>query len=226
MQVHVSLVGRKDLSGEIYRQLRCAILDGRLRSGDPLPPTRELARLLSVSRTTVSVAYDRLLGEGFVSARVGAGTFVNERLATPARDCGNEQPAGLLRARAVWDNIELATAFVRSAEFEFRSGLPDASLFPYEAWRRLLARYFRPNAVGTGVYAHPAGHQGLCDAIARQIGVSRGVQATARMWLSPTARNRRSHLSALRCWRPAITLPSKIRAIFRRAACSNHLDSG
>jgi GntR family transcriptional regulator / MocR family aminotransferase len=30
MEVHVSLVGRKDLTGEIYRQLRGAILDGRL----------------------------------------------------------------------------------------------------------------------------------------------------------------------------------------------------
>jgi GntR family transcriptional regulator / MocR family aminotransferase len=56
MEVHVSLVGRKDLAGEIYRQLRRAILDGRLPPGGRLPPTRELARRLSVSRTTVTVA--------------------------------------------------------------------------------------------------------------------------------------------------------------------------
>jgi GntR family transcriptional regulator/MocR family aminotransferase len=30
VELHVSLVGRKDLTGEIYRQLRRAILDGRL----------------------------------------------------------------------------------------------------------------------------------------------------------------------------------------------------
>jgi len=58
VEVHVSLLARKDLSGEIYRQLRRAILDGRLRPRDLLPPTRELARMLSVSRTTVTVAYD------------------------------------------------------------------------------------------------------------------------------------------------------------------------
>ena len=57
--LQVSLVGRTDLVGEIYRQPRRAILDGRLRSGDRLPPTRELARNLNVSRTTVTVAYDR-----------------------------------------------------------------------------------------------------------------------------------------------------------------------
>ena len=44
MEFHVGLVGRKDLTGEIYRQLRRAILDGRLAPGGRLPPTRELAR--------------------------------------------------------------------------------------------------------------------------------------------------------------------------------------
>jgi GntR family transcriptional regulator/MocR family aminotransferase len=59
MDLHVSLVGRRDLAGEIYRQLRGLILNGRLREGDRLPPSRELATGLSVSRTTVSVAHDR-----------------------------------------------------------------------------------------------------------------------------------------------------------------------
>lgn len=58
---HVSLVGRKDLCGEIYRQIRRAVLDQRLRPGDRLPPSRELARALVVSRATVTVAYERLV---------------------------------------------------------------------------------------------------------------------------------------------------------------------
>jgi GntR family transcriptional regulator/MocR family aminotransferase len=60
MEFHVSLIDRKDLSGEIYRQIRRAIIDGRLRPGEPLPPSRELARRLSVAGNTVTVAYDRL----------------------------------------------------------------------------------------------------------------------------------------------------------------------
>src|SRR5437762_5833445 len=78
VQVHVSLIGRKELSGEIYRQLRRAIVDGRLRPGESLPPSRELARGLSVSRTTVTVAYDRLAGEGFVTARVRSEEHTSE----------------------------------------------------------------------------------------------------------------------------------------------------
>ena len=54
MEVHVSLVGRKDLTGEIYRQLRRAILDGRLPPGGRLPATRELARRLNVARVLLA----------------------------------------------------------------------------------------------------------------------------------------------------------------------------
>jgi GntR family transcriptional regulator / MocR family aminotransferase len=176
MEMHVSLVGRGDLTGEIYRQLRRAILDGRLPPGGRLPPTRELARRLSVSRTTVAVAYDRLVGEGFLTARVGAGTYVSDGLAGVARRA--RRAGGALRPRPVWDSVE-PFVFEREAECDFRPGIPDARLFPYQTWRRLLARELNPAAVGAGHYADPAGHLGLRRAIARHLGVARGVQATA-----------------------------------------------
>jgi GntR family transcriptional regulator / MocR family aminotransferase len=177
MEVHVSLVGRKDLTGEIYRQLRQAILDGRLPSGGRLPPTRELARRLKVSRTTVTVAYDRLGGEGFITSRVGAGTFVSDDVAGPP---GPGRPAGgALRPRALWDAVAVPTVFDRPATFDFRTGIPDATLFSYQSWRRLVARQLRPTTVGTGAYGDPAGHPGLREAIARHIGLARGVQAGA-----------------------------------------------
>jgi GntR family transcriptional regulator / MocR family aminotransferase len=175
VDIHVSLIGRKDLSGEIYRQLRRSMLDGQLRPGDPLPPTRELARGLSVSRTTVTAAYERLWGEGFVTSRVGSGTYVSDHV--PAKRYGDgEGPAkSPLRPRPVWGSFSLPTAFKRPAEFDFRTGLPDASLFPFETWRRWMAEEFRAEAVGKGIYGHAAGHLGLREAIARHIAISRGV---------------------------------------------------
>ena len=59
MTMHLNLVGRRDLSGEIYRQIRRAILNGQLRPGEALTPSRELAQALAVSRSTVIVAYER-----------------------------------------------------------------------------------------------------------------------------------------------------------------------
>ena len=179
MDFHVSLVGRKDLSGEIYRQLRRAIVNGRLRHGEVLPPTRELAQHLSVARTTVTVAYDRLAGEGFVTSRVGAGTFVNDHGARAPHETKRRRVDGALRPLRIWDSIPVSAAFIRPAQFDFRTGLPDASLFPHDRWRRRLSRQLRSEAVRGGVYGDPAGYRGLREAIARHIGVARGVEASA-----------------------------------------------
>jgi GntR family transcriptional regulator/MocR family aminotransferase len=176
VDVHVSLLGRADLAGEIYRQLRAAIIEGRLRAGDPLPPTRELARRLSVSRGTVAVAYDRLSGEGYVTTRIGAGTFVSDGAARRAPAAAAAE--GVLRARPIWAGIPVSAVFAAPARYDFRTGLPDASRFPFPTWRRLMALELRASAVGRGEYGDPAGHPALRSAIARHLGVSRGVVTT------------------------------------------------
>lgn len=56
MDFHISLDGRGDLTARIYGALRDAIRDGHLRPGDRLPPTRDLAKSLTVSRNTVAGA--------------------------------------------------------------------------------------------------------------------------------------------------------------------------
>ncbi len=175
IEVHVSLDGRTNLTNEIYRQLRAAILDGRLARGDRLPPSRELATRLAVSRTTVMDVYDRLLSEGFTDARPGSGTFVSAELMAPLR---RRAPiSGALRPRPIWESIRIPTALDRSAEFDFRVGVPDARHFPFDAWRRLEARAWAPSAIGKGFYGDPAGDRGLREAIARHITVARGVRA-------------------------------------------------
>ena len=62
---------------QVYRALRGEILRGRLASGERVPSTREIAKLLNVSRNTAVMAYEQLLAEGYLEARVGAaGTVV------------------------------------------------------------------------------------------------------------------------------------------------------
>src|SRR5688500_600565 len=73
VDLHVRVEGRKDLARQLYRQLRGAIVEGRLRPGERLPSTRELASRLELSRNTVALAYEWLTSEGLVSGRAGAG---------------------------------------------------------------------------------------------------------------------------------------------------------
>jgi GntR family transcriptional regulator / MocR family aminotransferase len=103
---------------------------------------------------------------------------VSEHVARTPRE-SKRQGDGVLRARPVWDSITLSNAFARAARFDFRTGLPDASLFPHPTWRRIVARELRSQAVADGVYGDPAGHPGLREAIARHIGISRGMAVSA-----------------------------------------------
>lgn len=69
------------LSAPLYLQIATAlaakIQDFTLPTGTKLPPERELARLLGVSRTTAINAYRLLEERGLVSTRIGSGTFVS-----------------------------------------------------------------------------------------------------------------------------------------------------
>lgn len=179
MPFHVSLVGRQNLSREIHRQIARAILTGRLRPGDRLSPSRELAIALDVSRMTVSVAYERLAGEGFVTSRQGAGTFVSELVARVARPPAKPPTSGALQPRPVWHSFRVPTPFAQPPRFDFRTGLPDGSLFPRRAWQRVVVRALLASEAAAGVYADPAGAMDLRTAIVRQIGFSRGVEASA-----------------------------------------------
>jgi GntR family transcriptional regulator len=81
-----------ELDGDValYQQLRDriveAIADGTLRTGDSLPPTRQLAADLGINMHTVNKAYDLLRQEGLV--RLGRRTG-----AVISRDAASGPPA-------------------------------------------------------------------------------------------------------------------------------------
>ena len=68
------------LTSWLYQDLRSAILAGRLRPGARLPASRDFAQLYKLSRGTVVNVFERLHVEGYLSSRVGVGTWVNDRV--------------------------------------------------------------------------------------------------------------------------------------------------
>ncbi|PYM74045.1 MAG: GntR family transcriptional regulator [Candidatus Rokuibacteriota bacterium] len=63
---------------DIVRQVKALIADGRLNSGDRLPPERELAERFRVSRTSVREALRSLQSRGLIEIRAGEGAFVRD----------------------------------------------------------------------------------------------------------------------------------------------------
>ncbi|MDQ0337953.1 GntR family transcriptional repressor for pyruvate dehydrogenase complex [Caldalkalibacillus uzonensis] len=65
-------------TGKVVNHIKQLILDGQLKPGDKLPPERELAQLMDVSRPTIRESFKILSGLGFVDIKHGQGVFVKD----------------------------------------------------------------------------------------------------------------------------------------------------
>jgi GntR family transcriptional regulator/MocR family aminotransferase len=175
----------------VYRQLADHLAElvatRRLRSGERLPPSRELAAGLGLSRNTVNRALGSLVEQGVLEAHVGRGTFV--RRAPPrARDAGTG--AGPARRPFAWRSLVSVRARLlppppapraagsEPARVDFRPGRVDPEALPLAelvgAWQRAVARHLRESANTID----PLGHAPLRAAIARAL-AGRGITCRA-----------------------------------------------
>ncbi|MEC0239694.1 PLP-dependent aminotransferase family protein [Paenibacillus dokdonensis] len=69
--------GEMPMYKQIYIHFENQIRSGTLQSGARLPTERELARKLSVNRSTVTTAYEELRSSGLIESRQGSGTRVS-----------------------------------------------------------------------------------------------------------------------------------------------------
>src|SRR5690349_23416321 len=70
---------------QVARALVEAIASGQVHDGDRLPSTRALAATFGLARTAVVGAYEELTAAGFLVARPGGATYVEQGAAAAAR---------------------------------------------------------------------------------------------------------------------------------------------
>ncbi|HEX6717077.1 MAG TPA: PLP-dependent aminotransferase family protein [Pyrinomonadaceae bacterium] len=177
MDLQLLITGKRNLARQIYRQLRERILDGRLKSGERLPASRELAEELAVARKTVTNVYDLLMSEGFLEGRVGSGTFV---AAGVARAKSHSRKASPLVVPKEWYRLcKLVSQQPQALPFNFELGVPDTSRFPYPLWRSILGSRAQMLSRHAGAYAEAEGYGPLREAIAKYTAFTRAVNCTA-----------------------------------------------
>ena len=168
------------LTNWLYGELRSAILDGRLAPGARLPASRDFASQYELSRGTVVSVLERLQAEGYISSRVGFGTWVNcVDLPRPARQT-TATPAYIRRVLLTSKPPQpwIDPAFVGGTR-PFRIGAPAINEFPSEIWGRIAANRARNFKSWLKREADRRGYPPLRDAIAEYLRTSRGVRCTA-----------------------------------------------
>lgn len=101
---HGSSNGHSQLTMQVVDHVRDLIASGVLKSGDRLPPERELARSLKISRSSLRAGIGFLSAMGVLKSRHGAGTFVSS--GPPALDSSSLTVLGALHGFLPWQMFE------------------------------------------------------------------------------------------------------------------------
>ena len=172
--------GQGGLTLELHRQLRSAILDGRLPAEAPLPATRQVAAALGIARNTVATAYDLLIAEGYALPRKGAKAVVAD---IASRRPAKPQPLATDFADPRLNRAWRAPFFGPTAPPDlpassFRVGVPEHRHFPHATWRRLYAQSLRAWSKSNFGYPPSEGIPELREAIAQHVAFARAVACT------------------------------------------------
>ena len=162
----------RPLYSHLVTLLEGAISRGDLPSGAKIPPERELARRLRISRTTVVSAYRELESRGLLRGYVGRGTFV----------CAVPEPSG---APFAWRG-KIASAALRSNDstlldtlrnssdarlLSLAAGEPAIDCFPTAAFQQAIDHVLKRDARAVWRHGPTEGQPVLRDAIAERFGV-------------------------------------------------------
>ena len=172
------------LQDQLFEQLRQLILAGSLKPNSRVIGTRFLADQLGVSRTTVLLAYERLISEGYLETRPAVGTFVcptppaspkaKLRLVTPTVEtCAPILPAFDLNA------LTPAPRGAAAETFNFDPQAADTShLLPRKVWIRAVRDVLEGEPVGREDENATAGDLALRTIIVDRLAVTRGIMAS------------------------------------------------
>jgi GntR family transcriptional regulator/MocR family aminotransferase len=182
--IHLDRDSSVPVRQQLYARIRELIVQGNLGADTQLPSSRTLALELGVSRNTIVAAFDQLIAEGYLEARVGAGSFVAVQLpdalgrsvrAAPhiVRATGTREVrlAGEMLTRR---NTSPPSLPVRPRAFAL--GVPSVDEFPYAAWGKIVAKRWGRSAASLSAYGAPGGLPALREVISDYLVTSRGVR--------------------------------------------------
>lgn len=148
---------------QIYEYIKTDIRNGKISCGEKLPSTRALAKYLEISRSTVELAYEQLLAEGYVEAEACRGFFVTQ-----------------IEELYQWETAkETVTQKIIKEEnvykYDFSPRGVDLQSFPYSVWRKLSKEILSNDKSDLFQLGDSQGEYELRETICRYLYQARGV---------------------------------------------------
>lgn len=153
---------------QIYEYIKEDIQNGGLPCNERLPSTRKLSQFLEVSRSTVTLAYEQLLSEGYIENRPCSGYFVKDLEGL------YRLPKGALLQETKKPQKEAEFAY------DFSPSGVDLSSFPHSAWRKISKSFLMEENQDFFRLGPPEGEWELRETIAAYVHQARGVNCSAK----------------------------------------------
>ena len=172
IEIMIDLQGgaKAPLYEKIYEYIKRDVIEGKIPVGEKLPSTRLLAKHLSVSRSTVEMAYEQLLAEGYIKAEPCRGFFVCD--ITELYEFGHiEKDFKHTFTFGKKEQEETACSHV----IDFSPYAIDTMHFPYNVWRKLSKNALLDDREELLLSGDGQGDYGLRKAIAAYLHQARGV---------------------------------------------------
>ncbi len=163
------------LSRQLYVQLHHQIMQGSVIFKEKLPPTRELAKSLKLSRGVITECYEMLRMEGLIAGFGKGGTRVQyQPKQTSAHDFRTNKKQGL-SARAGFTTGNRSFTREPHLPLPLTPGVPDLSLFPIRTWHSFNKTAFQE---APAWYIRNGGTLSLKRALANYLAQYRGINVT------------------------------------------------
>lgn len=176
------------LHRRLYAAICRCILDGSLKPSTRMPPSRDLASELALSRNTVLRVYEQLQAEGYISSRTSSGTFVTDSVLDnlgAKTECITAVPSAgdhsCLSARCQ-DLLGHASASPQQWG-AFVPGVPDVKRFPHRVLKKIQDRLAQRMPAEFLTYDASGGVLALKVALADYLRTARGVRCTTEQIL-------------------------------------------
>ena len=165
LTINLDSRSKKPLYEQIYDYIKSDIQNGRIPYGEKLPSTRALAKHLEVSRSTVELAYEQLLSEGYIESAPYRGFFV-------------AQIDELYQLKKEEKKSERKIEKKKVYQYDFTPNGVDLNSFPYNVWRKLSKDILMDDRTELFRTGDPQGEYGFRSAISNYLYQARGVDCT------------------------------------------------
>ena len=159
----------KSLYVQLYEHLRDEISSGRISTGEKLPSLRSLADSLGISVTTVKIAYEQLMAEGYLVSRPQSGFYA----ASGAGETSGRPGVAEAGSNSA-DNTEAETAAANEP------ANCDPETFDFVKWKKCMATVLNEMPEQLLTEGDRQGEPELRTEIAKYLYQSRGVVCTQR----------------------------------------------